>query len=165
MKDPMDVFVALLSNVRKTSERSGKIYTELGDLAQDPEVKTALDARAFVENGTLAKIDEAFNLIGKSPIELPGKLTEAFAEDFRDEFSKIESPALRRIYALAKAIRVAHFRVGEWVALVAAADLTGNYGVGVLLETCLAEDLAFAERTRRILSKIAEAKISARATP
>ena len=49
------------------------------------------------------------------------------------------------------------------MALVAAADFTGNYGVGVLLETCLADDLAFAERTRRILRKAAEAKMAARA--
>ena len=163
IKNPMDAFVALLSNVRKTTERSAKIYTELGDLAKDPEIKAALDARAFVENGSLAKIDEAFKLIGKTPIELPGKLQEIFVEDFRREFNAIETPALRRLFVLAKAIHLAHFRMGEWVALVAAADLTGNYGVGVLLETCLAEDLAFAERTRRLLRKIAEAKIAAKA--
>jgi ferritin-like metal-binding protein YciE len=164
MNNPMDTFVTLLSNVRKTTERSEKIYQELGELAQDPEIKEALNARAFVEEGSLAKIDEAFNLIGKTPIDLPGKLQETFVEDFRREFNEIKTPALRRLYALAKAIHVAHFRIGEWVALVAAADLSGHYGVGVLLETCLGEDLAFAERTRRILHKVAESRIAERAT-
>jgi len=28
-------------------------------------------------------------------------------------------------------------RIGEYVALIAAADMTGDYGVGVLLESCL----------------------------
>lgn len=163
IENPMDAFVMLLSHVRKTTDRAMNIYTELGELAQDPEVKAALNARAFVEKGSLAKIDEAFNLIGKTPVELPGKLQEIFVEDFRREINEIKAPALRRIYALAKAIHLAHFRMGEWVALVAAADFTGHYGVGVLLETCLAEDLAFAERTRRFLRKIAEAKIAARA--
>ena len=37
--NPMDAFVMLLSNVRKTTERAMNIYTELGELAQDPEVK------------------------------------------------------------------------------------------------------------------------------
>ena len=163
MKEPIDVFVALLSHVRKTSERSGKIYTELGELAQDPDVKAAFDARAYVEAGTLAKIDKIFEYIGKSPVELSGRVQEALAEDWREEFNQIKTPALRRLYALSKAIRVAHFRAGEWVALTAAADLSGNPGVGVLLETCLADDLAFAERTRRILRKVAEAKLTARA--
>ena len=163
IENPMDAFVMLLSNVRNTTERAAKIYTELGDFAQDPEVKAALEARAFVEKGSLAKIDEAFNLIGKKPVELPGKLQEIFIEDFRREMNEIKLPALRRIFALAKAIHLAHFRMGEWVALVAAADFTGNFGVGVLLETCLAEDLAFAERTRRFLRRIAEARIAATA--
>jgi ferritin-like metal-binding protein YciE len=163
IENPMDAFVMLLSNVRNTTERAAKIYTELGDFAQDPEVKGALDARAFVEKGSLAKIDEAFKLIGKKPVELPGKLQEIFIEDFRRDMNDIKLPAMRRIFALAKAIHLAHFRMGEWVALVAAADFTGHFGVGVLLETCLAEDLAFAERTRRFLRRIAEARIAAKA--
>ena len=69
---------------------------------------------------------------------------------------------MKKIFVLAKAIHLAHWRVGEWKALVAAADFTGNYGVGVLLETCLADDLAFAERTRRILRKLAETKLAAK---
>jgi len=40
--------------------------------------------------------------------------------------------------------------------------VTGNFGVGLLLETCLAEDLAFAERTRRVLRKVAKERIAAR---
>ena len=163
INNSMDAFIVLLSNVRNTTERSNKIYTELGELAQDPEIKAALEARAFVEAGSLAKIDEAFKLIGKEPVELPGKLQEVFVENFRNAFNEIERPAVRRLFVLAKAIQLAHFRMGEWVALVAAADLSGNYGVGVLLETCLAEDLAFAERTRRILRKHAEARIAAKA--
>ena len=162
INDPMDAFVALLSHARNTTERSTKIYTELGELAQNPDVKAALNARAFVQSGTLAKIDEAFKLIGKTPIEFPGKLTELMAENFREEIAEIKAPAIRRLYVLSKAIQIAHWRIGEWTALVAAADITGNFGVGVLLETCLAEDLAFAERTRRILRKVAEERIAAR---
>ena len=162
INDPMDAFVALLSHARSTTERSAKIYSELGELAQNPDVATALNARAFVQTGTLAKIDEAFRLIGKTPVEFPGKLTELMVENFRSEVAEIKAPAIRRLYVLSKAIQIAHWRIGEWTALVAAADVTGNYGVGVLLETCLAEDLAFAERTSRILRKVAEEKIAAR---
>jgi ferritin-like metal-binding protein YciE len=162
INDPIDAFVALLSHARSTTERSAKIYSELGELAENPDVKAALNARAFVQNGTLAKVDEAFKLIGKTPVEFPGKLTELMVENFRAELAEIKAPAIKRLYVLSKAIQIAHWRIGEWAALVAAADVTGNYGVGVLLETCLAEDLAFAERTRRILRKVAEERVAAR---
>ena len=46
------------------------------------------------------------------------------------------------------------------MALIAAADMTGHYGVGVLLETCLAEKLAFVERTRRLIKNLIEHKVA-----
>ena len=163
INEPMDTFVMLLSHVRQTTDRSNTIYEEFAKVAENDEIKEALNARAFVRTTQLEKIDEAFRLIGKKPVELTGKLQEVFVEDFRREFAELNSPIVKKIFVLAKAIHLAHWRVGEWTALVAAADFTGNYAVGVLLETCLADDLAFAERTRRILRKVAETKLAARA--
>ena len=162
--NPMETFVLLLSNVRRTTERSTKIYEELGEFAQDPHIKEALHARAFIQTQVLAKIDEAFKLIGQKPVELTGKLMEVFVEDFKREITELKTPAVRRIFALSKAIHLAHWRAGEFMALIAAADFTGNYGVGVLLETCFADELAFAERTRRMLRNLAELKVAAKTT-
>jgi ferritin-like metal-binding protein YciE len=161
--DPKETFVKLLSHVRQTTDRSNKIYEELGRIAENDEIKEALNARAFASGTELEKIDEVFRLIGQKPVELSGKIQEVFVEDFRRELAELKSPLVKKIFVLAKAIHLAHWRAGEWMALVAAADFTGNYGVGVLLETCLADDLAFAERTRRMLRKLAEAKLAAKA--
>jgi hypothetical protein len=54
-------------------------------------------------------------------------------------------------------------RTAEYVTLIAAADVSGHHGVGVLLESCLADHLAFVERTKRLIRRIVEAKIAARA--
>jgi hypothetical protein len=50
------------------------------------------------------------------------------------------------------------------MALVAAADATGHFGVGVLLESCLGAYLAFLERNRRFIRKLVEFKAAAKAT-
>lgn len=71
------------------------------------------------------------------------------AADISKELAEIESPIAKHLYILAKANHLIHLRIGEYVALIAAADMTGHYGVGVLLEARLAEKLAFVERTRR----------------
>jgi hypothetical protein len=63
---------------------------------------------------------------------------------------------------LAKANHLVHLRVGEYVAMIAMADMTGHYGVGVLLESCLADKLAFVERTRRLIRNLIEGKVAAR---
>jgi ferritin-like metal-binding protein YciE len=53
--------------------------------------------------------------------------------------------------------------MAEYVALIAAADMSGHYGVGVLLESCLADKLAFVERTRHLIRNRIEAKVAERA--
>ena len=164
IKDPKELFVKLLSHVRHGTERSAAIYKELGELAQNPEIQEALTARAFVSQQTLAKLDEAFKMIGEKPVNVTGPLHDAFVEDFRRELAEIQSPEAKRLFVLAKANHLSHMRTAEYVTLVAAADVSGDHGVGVLLESCLADHLAFVERTKRLIHRAIEAKIAARAT-
>ena len=161
-KDPKEVFLLLLSHVRQGTERATKVYDEIGEIAKDPEIKEAIEARAFVSKSVLAKLDECFRILGEKPVQLSGELRETFIEDFRKEFTEIQSPIARRLYVLAKLIRLTHMRIGEYVALTAAADLAGHHGVAVLLETCLADKIAFVERNRRLIRRIAEARVAER---
>jgi ferritin-like metal-binding protein YciE len=161
-KTPREVFVVLLSNVRQGAERAAKIYQEIGQMAQDPQVKEALEARGFVSEKVLATLDQCFKIIGERPVPLNERIQEVFLEDFRREFAEIESPAARTLFVLAKLNQLAHLRIGQYVALVAAADLAGHHGVGLLLETCLADNLAFVERTRRVIRNMVETRIAER---
>ena len=43
IKDPKEVFVWMLSDVRRGAERSIEAFQELAKIAQDPDVKEALD--------------------------------------------------------------------------------------------------------------------------
>jgi ferritin-like metal-binding protein YciE len=164
VKNPKELFVSILSQVRQGTEHSAAIYKELGELAQNPEIQQALEARAFVSEQTLAKLDEAFKLIGEKPMNLTGRLQDVFVEDFRNELGELHSPEARRLFVLAKANHLSHMRTAEYVTLVAASDLSGHHGVGVLLESCLADHLAFVERTKRLIRHVVEAKLAARAS-
>jgi len=163
VKTPRDVFVTLLSDVRQGAERAAKVYQEIGEVAQDPQIKEALEARAFVSEKVLATLDHCFSLINEKPVKFSGRLQETFLEDFRKELAEIQSPTARRLFVLAKLSHLTHLRIGEYVALAAAADLAGHHGVALLLETCLADKLAFVERTRHLIRHVAETKIAERA--
>jgi len=159
-RNPREVFVALLSNVRQGTERTTKIFQEISQAAQDPDIKEALEARVFVSDQILAKLDQCFKLIGEKPVKLEGRLHDLFVEDFRKELAEIQSPAARHLFILTKALHLIHLRIGEYVALTTAADVTGHFAVGLLLETCLADKLAFVERTRRLIRNIVETKVA-----
>ena len=81
VRDPKEVFVRLLSNVRQGTERTTKIFQEISQIAQDPDIKEALEARVFVSDQILARLDECFKLIGEQPVKLTGRLHDVFVEE------------------------------------------------------------------------------------
>jgi len=159
VQNPKELFVQLLSSLRQGTERSTKFYQELGQFAEDSDIKEALEARAFVSQKVLATQDQCFKLIGEQPVKVSSRLHDIFVEDFRKELAEIQNPAAKHLFIMVKAIHLTHLLIAEYAALVAAADVTGHYGVGVLLESCLADKLAFVERTRRMIRKVVEAKV------
>jgi ferritin-like metal-binding protein YciE len=156
-----ELFVLVLSHLRQGTERTATILEELGDAAQNNEVKEALHARAFVTINILAKLDRVFKQIGKTPVKLTGRLHDVFVEDFHRELAEIESPEGKRLFVLARAHQLINLRTGEYLVLIAAADSAGYHGVGVLLESCLADTLAFIERNRFLIRNVFEARVAA----
>jgi ferritin-like metal-binding protein YciE len=160
IKSPKEIFLLLLSDLRQGSERTNKILDEVIPLVQDPDIKEALEARAFVSQNILSTLDQCFKVIGEQPVKLSGRLYEVFAEDFRNQLAEIQSPVARHLFILAKVTHLIHLRIAEYKALIAAADLSGHYGVGVLLESALANKLALAERTAHFIREIAAGRIA-----
>lgn len=162
IKNPRELFVHMLSDLRQGTEFTTRIFQEIGESALDPDIQEALEARVFLSEKILATLDQCFKLIDEHPVRGNERLQDVFLEDFRKELVEIQGPVARRMFVLAKAIRLLHLRIAEYVALIAAADVSGHYAVGVLLESCLADKLAFAERIRRLIAGLAEARFAER---
>ncbi len=160
IQDPKELFVRLLSSLRQGSERGAKIYQEISQLAEDPEIKEALEARAFLAEKSLATIDHCFKVIGEQPMKVSSRVQEVFLEEFRKEFAEIQDPTTKRLFLLARANHLNQLRIAEYGTLVAAADISGHFAVGVLLESCLADRMAFAERARRLIRHLTEVKMA-----
>jgi ferritin-like metal-binding protein YciE len=158
VQNHVELFVKMLSDVRQRTEKTTKIYEELSEVVQDPNIKEALQSRAFLQDKTLAALDRCFALIGQKPVAVSGRLQDVFVEDFRRELAEIQAPAAKALFVVIKANHLMHLRIAEYVALIAMADVTGHFGVGVLLESCLADKLAFVERTRRLIRHTIEVK-------
>jgi ferritin-like metal-binding protein YciE len=161
VNNPKELFILLLSDVRHATERTTKLFQEMSQAVQHPDIKEALEARVFVSEKIMNSLDECFKLIGERPRKLSGKLHDVFAEDFHRELAEIQSPEAKRLFILVKASHLIHLRVGEYVALIASADVTGHFGVGVLLESCLADTLSFVERTRRLIRDLYRERVAA----
>jgi ferritin-like metal-binding protein YciE len=159
--NPKDVFVQLLSDIRQGTEITTEFFEEISQVTQHPSIKEAMEARVFLAENMLANLDQCFKLIGEKPVDSSGYLTEVIFEDFHKDLADIQNPAARHLFILAKVNHLVHLRIAEYVTLIAAADIAGHFGVGVLLETCLADKLAFVERTRHLIRSLTETKVAA----
>ena len=59
-KTPREMFLTLLSDARQSTERSTKIYQEISQAAQDPDIKEAIESRAWISQKDLSAIDRCF---------------------------------------------------------------------------------------------------------
>jgi ferritin-like metal-binding protein YciE len=139
----------LLTNARQNTQRSIKMYQEISLQAQDPDIKEALEARAWIVEKDLSAIDRCFELMREHPAEMSGRSQDVFVSDFRKELTEIENRAAKDIFILSRAERFNQARVAEYEVLVEAADLSGHYAIGILLESCVAQMNVFAKRTRQ----------------
>jgi ferritin-like metal-binding protein YciE len=162
IQNPKELFVMMLSNVRQREERTTEIFRMINEVAKDPDVKEALESRIFIKDQILSSLDRCFELIREKPMKPNDRLHDVFVEDFKRELAEIQAPAARHLFILAKAKAAIHLRIAEYAALTAMADLSGHFGVGVLLETCLAEQLAFVERTRRLVRHLVAKELGER---
>jgi ferritin-like metal-binding protein YciE len=160
VQDPKELFVRLLSDVRQNEERTANILQEISEAAEDPDIKEAIESRIFLKSQTLSTLDRCFKLIGEQPQKVSGRMQDVFAEDFRRELDEIKGPMARTLFIAAKVNHLMHFRIAEYVALVAMADVTGHFAVGSLLESCLADKLAFVERNRRRIRRMVESEMA-----
>jgi ferritin-like metal-binding protein YciE len=161
-RNPRELFVMLLSEARQNTQLSAKIYTEISQQAQDPDIQEALEARAWIVEKDLSAIDRCFELMGDQPVQLSGHRQESLVEDFRKEIAEIQTPAAKAVFILSKAERLNHARIAEYEGLIEAADWSGHYAIGILLECCLADKLVFVERTRRFIRNLVATKVAAR---
>ena len=150
VSNPKELFVLLLSDLWQGAERTNQFFQELVPFVQDREIQEALEARVFLSDQITETLSECFKLIGEKPMSLDRRMLEMFVENFREQLGEIQSADARHLFILARTNALLHLRIGEYMALIAAADATGHYSVGALLESCLAEKFAFAEQLRRL---------------
>jgi ferritin-like metal-binding protein YciE len=160
VKNPEDMFVWMLSDARQREERAKTFLEELHKVAEDKEVEEIIEQRLFLRDKIIGTIDQAFKLMGKQPVTVSSKTHDFLVEELRQGLGKIEFPAGKALFIRFMVNQIMHLQIGEYTTLIAMADMSGHYGVGVLLETCLADNMAFVERGRRLTKSLVEGKMS-----
>jgi hypothetical protein len=159
IKEPKELFVKILSDLRQHEYGLTDTLKTVRENAQDQNIKEYFESLVYLSEKNVETIDKCFKMIKESPVKTDDKLKDLFLEDFKKEFNEIQSPFTKVVYFLAKANHLMNVRAGEWITAVAMSNISGNRGVGVLLESCFAQKLAFIKLARRRISTLIEEEL------
>ena len=142
---PRELCVSMLSELRHGSERSQKIYQELGNAAQNPEIKEALDARELVSSQIISRLVTSVfqTLLGRNRLRSITGLHDVFIEEvFARNFSEIQGRSPANSLSWQGPDHLAHLTgTGDRLASYRSDRGVGcaprHPGVGVLLEELL----------------------------
>ena len=162
IQSAQDLFITVLSNVHAREQRSLQLWQEMSKLAQDEDVKEALDTRAYLTKQSISNLEECFRILGKQPVKTDTRLHDVLVDDFHRELNEIQQPGLKSLYIIHKAREIAHIHIGAYKGLVTMAELMGNVPVSALLETNLAAKMVFADRARELTREIGRTVIAAK---
>ena len=68
IKNPKQIFVLMLSDLRQGTEKTTSMFQNLAQLAEDPDIKQALEVRSFVSQKVAETLDQCFKIIGEQPV-------------------------------------------------------------------------------------------------
>lgn len=156
VKEPKDLFVKILSDLRQHEYGLAGTLNALRENVQDKDIKDYFESLIYLSEKNVETLDKCFKMINEKPVKTDDKLKDLFLEDFKKEFSEIESPLVKVIYFTAKANHLMNVRAGEWMTLIEMSDISGNRGVGLLLGSVFAQKVAFAKKARRRIRTIIE---------
>lgn len=156
VESPKDLFEFLLSGATDDAERLARALDELSRNAEDKNIEDALNAQVFVLKNIVGVLGQCFWLLRSQRTEIRGRLLDMFMEEYRRELVEVTSPTARRLLVLAKANLLIQLSIGEFTSLTAIAEMTGDSGIALLLDGCLAENRAFIQRTTCLIGNIVE---------
>ena len=157
--EPKELFMRILSDLRQHESGLTDSLNTLRENIQDQDTKEYFDSLVYLTEKNVETIDRCFKMINEKPLKSDDKLKELFIEDFKKEFNEIQSPLAKILYFTTKATHLMNVRAGEWVTLIAMSDISGNRGVGLLLESCFAQKAAFVQKARRRIRYIVQEQI------
>jgi hypothetical protein len=157
-ENPKECFELLLSNARQGAAHTTEVLRELSRAVRHRDINEVLETQLFVSDKILDMLDQCFKLLGAQLVKVSGRLQGVFIEKCRAGLADIQSQAAARLFVLAKASELIRLRSSEYVAVTASADMMGHCGLGLLIETCVACDVAFIELTKRTIGNLVEAE-------
>ena len=159
IKSMDDLFLHVLQDIYYAENQIIKALPDMIEKATNRELTAAFKAHLGETEKQVARLDQAFQLLGKEPKGTKCPAINGIIDEANEIAGEVEDKNVLDAALLAAAQAVEHYEITRYGTLIAWADELGNDAVGKLLTTNLNEEKAADKK----LTTIAENKVNLKA--
>ena len=156
IKSMDDLFLHVLQDIYYAENQIIKALPDMIEKATNRELTAAFKAHLGETEKQVARLDQAFQLLGKEPKGTKCPAINGIIDEANEIAGEVEDKNVLDAALLAAAQAVEHYEITRYGTLIAWADELGNDAVGKLLTTNLNEEKAADKK----LTTIAENKVN-----
>ena len=159
IKSMDDLFLHVLQDVYYAENQIIKALPDMIEKATNRDLTAAFKSHLAETEKQVARLDQAFELIGQSPKGTSCPAIDGIIKEANDIAGEIEDKKVLDAALIAAAQAVEHYEMTRYGTLIAWADELGKEAVAQLLTTTLNEEKAADKK----LTGIAEKKVNLKA--
>jgi ferritin-like metal-binding protein YciE len=159
IKSMDDLFVHVLQDIYYAEKQILKALPDMIEKATNRELTTALKNHLAETEKQVSRLEQAFELIGRSPKGTSCPAIDGIIDEANDIAGEVDEKKVLDAALLAAAQAVEHYEITRYGTLIAWAEELGKPAVAKLLTTTLNEEKAADKK----LSTIAEKKVNLKA--
>ncbi len=152
-----DLMLDQLGDVYDAEHRFLKGQQEMVQNATDQQLKSGIQLHIEQTQGHIQNLEQVFNLMGQQPKGVTCEASQGLVSEAKKDMQGAGSDSIRDVLIDGAALRVEHYEIAAYTALIAGAQLMGQQQAVNLLQQNLQQEQQTAQKLEQMTTTLLQA--------
>jgi len=152
-----DLMLDQLGDVYDAERRFLKGQQEMVQNATDQQLKSGIQLHIEQTQGHIQNLEQVFNLMGQQPKGVTCEASQGLVSEAKKDMQGAGSDSIRDVLIDGAALRVEHYEIAAYTALIAGAQLMGQQQAVSLLQQNLQQEQQTAQKLEQMTTTLLQA--------
>ncbi len=152
-----DLMLDQLGDVYDAEHRFLKGQQEMVQNATDQQLKSGIQLHIEQTQGHIQNLEQVFNLMGQQPKGVTCEASQGLVSEAKKDMQGAGSDSIRDVLIDGAALRVEHYEIAAYTALIAGAQLMGQQQAVSLLQQNLQQEQQTAQKLEQMTTTLLQA--------
>ncbi|MDQ2830554.1 MAG: DUF892 family protein, partial [Chloroflexota bacterium] len=152
-----DLMLDQLGDIYDAEHRFLKGQQEMVQNATDQQLKSGIQLHIEQTQGHIQNLEQVFNLMGQQPKGVTCEASQGLVSEAKKDMQGAGSDSIRDVLIDGAALRVEHYEIAAYTALIAGAQLMGQQQAVSLLQQNLQQEQQTAQKLEQMTTTLLQA--------